>query len=393
MSAAVLSGFDLLVAEKFKRLKGRRVAILAHQPSVDGHYRHLVDVIADQSDIEIVRLFAPEHGFYGDAQDQVALSKNSRLRDVDVVNLYGESFDSLWPPDQAFDQVDLLLVDIQDVGSRYYTYFATLAFCLERAAKKGIAVCVLDRPNPLGGEVLEGGYLEAAMKSFVGWFRIPVRHGMTVGELARWVNEQEGYHADLDVVEMVGWRRSMAWEYCGLPWVMPSPNMPTPDTARVYPGACLLEGTNISEGRGTTRPFELFGSPWLDTRELTKRLAADKLPGVRFRETAFLPQFHKYAGTVCRALQLHVTDSSLFRSWLTYIRILTHVAAIHEQFDWYRGTYEFVTDRLAIDLLLGDSRLRRAIEDQESVDFFRDWEQNACKDFSLSRHFAIRYAE
>jgi uncharacterized protein YbbC (DUF1343 family) len=264
--------------------------------------------------------------------------------------------------------IDALVVDLQDVGARYYTFVWTTALAMQACARAERPVVVLDRPNPLGGTALEGNVGDPAYRSFVGLYPLPVRHGMTIAEIAAYVNETHGLGCDLTVVPMAGWRRAMTWEDTGLPWVAPSPNMPTPDTARVYPGGCLIEGTNLSEGRGTTRPFELVGAPFLDGRRLAAALARRRLPGVSFRAAAFAPAFHKWTGRVCEGVQVHVTAPARFRPFATY---LTLIAEVRRQaprgFRWRRPPYEFEAKKLPIDLLCGGDAIRRALQKSTPV--------------------------
>jgi uncharacterized protein YbbC (DUF1343 family) len=343
---------------------GARIGVVAHPASVDHRVRHAVDRLAGDPRLRPVRLFAPEHGLRGEAQDMEPVPGSTDERTgLPVVSLYGHRVDSLRPRPQDLDGIDGVIYDLQDVGSRYYTFVYTLSYVMEAARDAGIPVIVLDRPNPIGGVRLEGPVLELAMSSFVGRYPLPVRHGMTPAELARLFNEHFGIDCDLRVVPMTGWRRSMHHDDTGLPWVAPSPNMPTLATALVYPGGCLIEGTNLSEGRGTTRPFELIGSPWLDGRRLAEDLTASGLDGVLFRPVSFRPEFQKHAGAVCSGVQVHVTDRAVFRPFATYLAlILAARAQDPAAFDWRREPYEFERDRLAIDLLLGRAGLREAIE-------------------------------
>lgn len=388
----VKTGLDVLVEEKFARLKGKRVAILANPASVNKDLVHIIELVKGVKEIDLVRIFAPEHGLFADAQDQISLEKTGEVNRIPVVNLYGKEYSSLWPEKKYLEDIDILLADIQDIGSRYYTYFHTLAFCMEKAAKTDCTVMVLDRPNPLGCTEIEGPILKNEMQSFVGYFPVPVRCGMTTGELVSYVNSEFDINAKIEIVEMQGYKRSMYFDDTGLEFVMPSPNMPTLNTAIVYPGGCLLEGTNASEGRGTTRPFELFGAPWLNSAELKKRLDEDKLSGVLFRETAFLPTFHKYMKEPCKALQVHVTNRNSFKPWLTYVMILKHIIELHDQFDWYRGVYEYVSDRLAIDLLFGDMEIRKALEAGESREFFEEYSTGKLSGFLNVRKKHLIYS-
>ncbi|RJO64373.1 MAG: DUF1343 domain-containing protein [Myxococcales bacterium] len=392
--SAVLTGLDVLAAEACERLRGQRVAVLCHQASVDGRCRHILDILSAAPDVLLGRVFAPEHGLDGLLQDQVTMARAGaagRREAVPVVNLYGDDFASLWPSLDDLDDIDVLVADLQDVGARYYTFYTTLAFCMERAALAGVRVVVLDRPNPIGGVEVEGPLPKPEMRSFVGYYALPARHGLTLGELALFINDEYKLGADLEIVPMRGWRRDMRFIDTGLPWVMPSPNMPTPETALVYPGGCLLEGTNLSEGRGTTRPFELFGAPFVDGRELARRLDAEGLPGALFRPVAFQPTFHKWAGRRCSGVQAHVTDARLFRPWLTYVLALRHVFEMHKELAWRTEPYEFVTNRLAIDLLLGDPALRQAIESGADRAAFAEWGQPELADYDARRQAYLLY--
>jgi uncharacterized protein YbbC (DUF1343 family) len=365
------TGLDVLLADRLALLSGRRVGVLCHPASVDRRLTHIVDALA-AARIDVVRLFGPEHGIRGEAQDMVGVDAGRDARTgLPVTSLYGARVESLAPSPEALAGLDVLLVDLQDVGARYYTFVWTMALCLEAAAAAGVAVVVLDRPNPIGGLAIEGGEVKPWAESFVGLASIPVRHGLTIGEVARLVvtgipwgggRFSQGLSCDLEVVAMRGWKRGDLFDATGLPWVLPSPNMPTPATALVYPGLCLLEGTNISEGRGTTRPFEIFGAPFLDGYHLAERLGEADLPGVRFRPLTFRPTFHKFAGQVCGGVQVHVVDRVAFLPYLTGVAILRALASLAgEAFRWRTERYEFVSDRPAIDLLTGDDAIRKGI--------------------------------
>ena len=285
------------------------------------------------------------------------------LTGLPVFSLYGADPSSLRPRTEDLEGLDAILCDLQDVGSRYYTFVYTMAHVMEAAAATGLPVVVLDRPNPIGGVAVEGPVLEPPLASFVGRYPLPVRHGMTPGELARLFNEAFEIRCDLRVVPMRGWTRRMHFDGTGLPWVAPSPNMPTPATAEVYPGGCLVEGTNLSEGRGTTRPFELVGAPWLAAPPLAEVLAREAPVGALYRATSFRPSFHKHAGESCRGIQIHVVDRAAFRPFATYLILLREARRLAPAtFDWRREPYEFERDRLAIDLLLGRAGLRPLLE-------------------------------
>jgi uncharacterized protein YbbC (DUF1343 family) len=370
----VKTGLEVLCTERLDLLRGRRVGVLCHPASVTSDLVHAVDRLL-QVGVRVTRLFGPEHGVRGEAQDMIGVDPEKDLRTgIPVSSLYGGSFDSLTPAAADLADVDVLVIDLQDVGSRYYTYVWTMALAMEAAARARVTVVVVDRPNPLGGVEIESGPLLPGFHSFVGLGAVPVRHGLTIGEIARMVRAGipgdrtgrfgKAIDCELKVVGMKGWKRSMDYDATGLPWVMPSPNMPTLDTAFVYPGLCLVEGTNLSEGRGITRPFEIIGAPFLDGYRWAERLGRLHLPGVRFRPLSFRPMFHKFARQSCGGVQLHVTNRGTFRPYRAGIALL-HVARelAPADFAWRTEAYEFVKDPLAIDLLTGSGAVRTAIDE------------------------------
>jgi uncharacterized protein YbbC (DUF1343 family) len=286
-----------------------------------------------------------------------------------VTSLYGQSPESLKPTPEQLADLEVFVCDLQDIGSRYYTYVWTVVLCLEACSELGLPVVLCDRPNPLGGEAVEGGTLQPGFESFVGLHPVPVRHGLTIGELVMLARAERGISGSLEVVRLGGWQRPQHFEDCGLPWVMPSPNMPTPDTAFVYPGMCLVEATGLSEGRGTTRPFEIVGAPYVDPDQLARELNRRGLPGVRFRPTWFEPQFQKHAGRACGGVQLHVTDRAAFRPYRTGISLLHAVRHLYpDAFAWRAQAYEFVADIPAIDLLTGSPQVREVIDRQQPLE-------------------------
>jgi uncharacterized protein YbbC (DUF1343 family) len=331
---------------------------------VDGRLAHAADLLARASGVRLAALFGPEHGIRGDAQYMAAVeAERDPATGAPVHSLYGRTADSLRPRPEALRGLDALVFDVQDVGARCYTYQATMLLCMEAAAAAGIAFLVLDRPNPVGGVAVEGPRLRHGFESFCGVHDLAVRHGLTVGELARLYRTERGLGLDLEVVPCEGWRRGMLFRETGLPWVIPSPNMPTPETALVYPGACLLEGTNLSEGRGTTRPFEWLGAPWLDGARLAADLARERLPGVRFRPASFVPTWDKHAGLRCHGVELFVTDARRFRPFRTGLACVLHARRQDpSRFGWRTEAYEFVEGVPAFDLLCGSARERQAIE-------------------------------
>jgi uncharacterized protein YbbC (DUF1343 family) len=374
---------------------GARIGLLCHPASIDAEGRHAAERILKHARFRLVRLFAPEHGVAGEAQDMEAVGETrDAATGLPVVSLYGTDVGSLAPSPSDLDGLDAVVCDLQDVGSRYYTFVYTIAHVMEAAGKAGVPVVVLDRPNPIGGDALEGPLLDPELASFVGRYPIPVRHGMTPAELAGLFRAECGVACDLRVVPMAGYTRAMRFEDTGLPWVAPSPNMPTTRTAEVYPGACLVEGTNLSEARGTTRPFELVGAPWLPGGELVKRLRRAELPGCVFRETTFRPAFQKHAGRSCSGLQVHVTDRRAFRPFATYLVLLSEAIRLSPgEFDWRREPYEFETRELAIDLLLGTRKVRPMLESGAPLDEIeRTWEGELSA-FLLSRRAHLLYGD
>ncbi len=343
-------------------LKGRRIGVVANPASVDGAFRHVIDRAASSGDVTLAAVFGPQHGFRADLQDNMIESPHARdaRRHVMVYSLYSETRE---PTADMLAGLDALVVDLQDVGARIYTFVYTMANCLRAAARHGVKVYVCDRPNPIGGVAVEGPMLAPGFESFVGMYPVPMRHGMTIGELARLFNEAFGIGAELEVVPLGGWRREMYWDQTGLPWVMPSPNMPMLDTAIVYPGAVLFEGTGLSEGRGTTRPFELVGAPWIDAETFAARLNALRIEGAFFRPVVFEPAFHKHARQACGGCQIHVTDRARFRPVLASVAAMGEFhRAAPDRFAWREPPYEYVHDRMPIDILAGSRRLREAIE-------------------------------
>jgi len=363
MRPAVATGLDLVAqGENAALVRGRRIGLLAHPASVDASLRHARHVL-EAAGARIAAIFGPEHGYGGAVQDMAGVAGGQDpSTGAPVHSLYGTTPAELKPRPEWLDGLDAVVVDLQDVGSRYYTFVWTAALMLRAAASRGVTTIVLDRPNPLGGMVVEGAPQRQGYRSFVGLYDVAARHGMTIGELCWMVRDLENLDAEaLEVVPMKGWKRSMLWQDTGLPWVLPSPNMPTTDTVQVYPGGCLLEGTNLSEGRGTTRPFEIWGAPFL-SGELFAR--AVEIEGAVLRPLSFVPTFNKHAGQTCGGVQVHVTDPQRFRPFSAYIRMLCAAAsASGGAFEWRAEPYEFVEaeDRPAIDLLTGGPEVRRVV--------------------------------
>jgi uncharacterized protein YbbC (DUF1343 family) len=387
----VRTGLERALAGEAGALAGRRIGLIANPTAVDAELRHAVDGLAGLPGVTLAALFGPEHGLRGEAQDMIGVAEARDARTgLPVWSLYGPDEASLAPSSAMLEGLDALVFDIQDVGSRYYTFVWTMVLAMRAAARAGIAFVVLDRPNPLGGERVEGGAIAPGYESFVGLCSCPNRHGLTAGEIARWRAAVEGLDLELEVVTMEGWRRAMYFDQTGLPWVLPSPNMPTLDTALVYPGGCLVEGTELSEGRGTTRPFELIGAPFIDGHALAAALAP--LPGARLRPCTFLPTFHKHAGTPCGAVQIHVTDRAAFRPYVTGVALLAAVRRLHgEAMAWRRAAYEFVDRIPAIDLLCGSPAVREGIDAGADVEELAATWQDAERDFAEARRDWLLY--
>ncbi len=373
------------------RLQGLRVGILANPASVDHDFRHIVDRLAETSSFTLAAIFGPQHGFRSDLQDNMIETPHATdpRRGVPVFSLYSETRE---PTPEMLDLIDVLVIDLQDVGARIYTFIYTMANCLRAAAKTGLPVVVCDRPNPIGGLQVEGPMLEPGFESFVGQFPMPMRHGMTVAELAWLFNEHHGIGAPLEVIPMAGWSRELYFDGTELPWIMPSPNMPTLDTAVVYPGTVLFEGTMVSEGRGTTRPFELIGAPWLDGVDLAARLNEMGMPGVRFREVAFEPTFQKHAKAPCGGCQIHVTSRWDFEPVKAGVALLHACYGLApDQFAWRDPPYEYEHDKMPIDILAGSTTLRGQIEQQMPVaDIAASW-RAGVKDFEELRRPYLLY--
>ena len=359
-------GSDALLSSA--RLHGARVGVVCNQASVDRGFVHIVDRLSHAKGLRLSAIFGPQHGFRSDVQDNMIETphQDDAARRVPVYSLYSETRE---PTAEMLRGIDVLVVDLQDIGARIYTYIYTMANCLRAAARHRVPVIVCDRPNPIGGVHIEGPVLTRGYESFVGQFAIPMRHGMTIGELARLFNEHFGIGAPLEIAAMEGWERGMHADDTGLPWVMPSPNMPTLDTAIVYPGTVLLEGTTLSEGRGTTRPFELVGAPGIEAERFSAAMNQLELPGVFFRATVFEPTFQKHAEQACGGCQIHVTDRDLFRPVRTSVALL----GMFRQFDpsrfaWRQPPYEYEQHKLPIDILAGSDTLRWQIESDTPID-------------------------
>jgi len=389
----VASGLEVFVLDPPPWAKRARLGLLSHPASVTATLESARELLARAFPGRLQVLFSPQHGLLGEKQDNMISSPDflDSLLQLPVISLYGPR---MTPPPEALAQVDAILIDLQDVGTRVYTFAATMAKVMAAAAAVGVKVAVLDRPNPIGGEQVEGNMLRLEWASFVGPYPLPMRHGLTLGELALYYNATQKIGCDLEVIPARGWRRGDYFDATGLPWVLPSPNLPTLDSAVVYPGQVLLEGTNLSEGRGTTRPFELWGAPFLEPARIQARLAASPLPGCVLREVSFEPTFHKWAGELCHGFQLHVTDRLAFKPYFTTLALLGVIRELYPQdFAWRQPPYEYETERLPIDLLTGDATIREGLDQGIPItDLEASW-QEGLEEFLETRQGFLIYEE
>jgi uncharacterized protein YbbC (DUF1343 family) len=371
-------------------IAGKRIGLVCNPASIDSRFVHASDRLAAEDDWTLTALFGPQHGFRSDLQENMIESPHAEdaKRRVPVYSLYSETRE---PTTEMLADVDVLVVDLQDVGTRIYTYVYTMANCLRAARTHGIRVVVCDRPNPIGGEAIEGASLDPHYTSFVGQFPIPMRHGLTIGEAARLFNDHFGLKAAVDVVPLDGWRRSMSFDETGLPWVLPSPNIPTLDTAIVYPGAVLFEGTLLSEGRGTTRPFELIGAPWIDGERFADAMNRRKLPGVFFRAVFFEPTYHKHAQKGCGGCQIHVTDRAAFHPMRAAVEMLAEFRREAPQAPlWRDPPYEYERVKPPIDVLYGSDRLRTSIDaGADAASIVKDWPRDEDAFRKLRERFLL----
>jgi uncharacterized protein YbbC (DUF1343 family) len=389
-AAVVRLGLErLLDGPDRKLIAGQRIGLVSNPASVDSRLIHASDRLA-AGDWTLAALFGPQHGFRSDLQENMIESPHAHdaKRRVPVHSLYSETRE---PTAEMLADVDVLVIDLQDVGTRIYTYIYTMANCLRAARAHGVRVVVCDRPNPIDGEDVEGATLDPAYQSFVGQFAIPMRHGLTIGEAARLFNDHFGINAAVDVVPMDGWSRGMYFDQTGLPFVLPSPNIPTLDTAIVYPGAVLFEGTLLSEGRGTTRPFELIGAPWIDGERFADAMNARRLPGAWFRPVFFEPTFHKHAKALCGGCQIHVTDRRTFPAMRVAVEMLAEFKRqAPDQPLWRDPPYEYEHVKPPIDILYGSDRLRRGIDaGEDPASIVKDWPRDEAAFRDLRRPFLL----
>ncbi len=388
--ARVQTGLDIFQKAPPARLAGRRLGLLSNAASMDRSFQHARHIIDRCYPGQLLALFSPQHGFYAEKQDNMVESADGvdPLLGIPVFSLYGQT---RRPSREMLDLIDVLIVDLQDVGTRVYTFVYTLSYCMEAARRYHKKVVVLDRPNPVNGIAVEGNCLTPDCSSFVGRYPIPMRHGLTIGELALLFNRHFGISCELEVVAMKNWRRRMFFQDTGLAWIAPSPNLPTPAAAMVYPGQVLWEGTNVSEGRGTTQPFELCGAPFMDPFRISDSVDRSAMNGVHLRPAVFEPTANKWSGQPCRGFQLHVTDPHRFRPYFTTLSLIQAVIRHHnEQFAWKPPPYEYEYQKQPIDLIIGDKNLRRRLASLEPPeDLAASWQEDLDEFARISSEFHL----
>jgi uncharacterized protein YbbC (DUF1343 family) len=381
MKRRVQTGLDIFDRKWPAKFKGARAGLLVNPASVNKKLEHAVDLFLKSRKVELKALFGPQHGIRGETQDNMIEWKGfkDKKTGLPAYSLYSHTRK---PEPSMMKDIDVMVMDMQDVGSRYYTFIWTMELCMQACNELDKSIVILDRPNPLGGKIMEGPVLDIAYSSFVGQRPLPIRHGMTVGEIGGYLKSEFYQSLDFHVISMRGWTRKMWFDETGLPWVIPSPNMPTLDTAIVYPGMCLLEGTNVSEGRGTTRPFEICGAPFIEPDALIKRLIESRFTGVMFRPLYFEPAFQKHAGKLCGGVQIHVSNREKFASFKTGVAIIKAIHDLYpDKFQWNKPPYEYESKKMPIDILAGTDRLRRDIENGRSIEHMENWWDKQCLQF------------
>jgi uncharacterized protein YbbC (DUF1343 family) len=384
-------GVEVLLGERIDLIKGARVGLVCNQASVLPDLTHAADAFSEHPDVDLTTLFGPQHGIRGDVQDNMIETPHTtdERTKKPIYSLYSETRE---PTEEMLRDVDVIVFDMQDVGCRIYTFVYTMANCMRAAKKFGKRVVVCDRPNPINGLAVEGNVTETAFTSFVGQFEIPTRHGMTCGELAKMFNDHFGIGCELEVVGMEGWRREMWFEETKLPWVLPSPNIPTVDTCVVFPATVYVEGTELSEGRGTTKPFELNGAPYIDPWVWAAELEKFNFPGVAFRQCYFQPTFQKHAGVTCGGVQIHVTDREAFTPVIVGIAMIKTAYDLYtDKFEWKRDAYEYVFDKNPFDVVSGTDKVRKGIESGTSLEDIRASWDNGLREFNEIRAKYLMY--
>jgi len=384
-------GVERLLTEKIDLLRGARIGLVCNQASVNHGFRHVADLFHEHPDIDLKVLFGPQHGIRGDVQDNMIETGHAtdRKTGLPIYSLYSETRE---PTEEMLRDVDIIVFDLQDVGTRIYTFVYTLANCMRAAKRFGKKVIACDRPNPIGGKEVAGVVLDPACSSFVGQFPIATRHGMTVCELGQMFNDEFGIGCDLECIPMSGWSRSLWYDQTDAPWVLPSPNIPVPDTTTVFPATVHIEGTQLSEGRGTTKPFEFVGAPYIDAEDFAEALAGFNFPGVYFRACGFMPTFQKHAQQACGGVQIHVTDREAFEPVSAGIAIVKTAFDMYgEQFRWKDPPYEYEYDRNPFDLIAGTSLVREAIERGDSLESISASWQPRLDEFKSTRRAFLLY--
>ena len=390
----MLLGSDILLRDQKNILKGKRVGILGHQASLDSKGRHILDLLIGAKEWKVTTLFGPEHGLTTQAQDMEPVSSGvHKPTGLPIYSLYGHSEKELKPTEEMFSNIDTLVIDLQDIGARYYTYIWTTTMCMEVATQFKKEVIVLDRSNPINGITVEGELNEKGYTSFVGLHPLPVRHAMTIGEMAKYVNDIDDIGCDLTVIPMEGWRREWYWEETGLKWINPSPNMRSPMQAILYPGLCLLEGTNISEGRGTDFPFEIFGAPFVEPNDVMDELREQKIGGLEMEPVAFTPTMQKWAGKSCKGVRFKITDREIFRPYVAGLAVIAALYNLYHDkgFKWRVEAYEFIEDIPAIDLLTGGTTVRQGLEKHLPLQELLEWVGEPSSQFLRQRKPYLLY--
>lgn len=383
-------GLDVLIQDESIDFAGKRIGYLSNQASVDCNLMQGRILLQKKFGSRLTTLFSPQHGFYSEKQDNMIESDHT-VDDVTGLPVYSLYGDHRRPTPGMMTDLDLLIIDLVDVGTRVYTFMYTMAYCMEVAAELGKEIVVLDRPNPIGGVKIEGNILQSDWSSFVGMYPIPMRHGLTFGELARFINKEFGIEADLEVIPLVGWERSMLFRQTKFPWVAPSPNMPTPETALVYPGQVIWEGTSVSEGRGTTLPFELVGAPYWEHGPFGDVVSEHELPGCFLRPVFFEPTSGKWGGQTCSGFQIHVTDPETFLPYRTSLALLQAAILLYpDQFSYKQPPYEYEYERLPMDLILGDQSIRLQLEAGVPVaDIEKEYQDDLTKFDTLRKKYFL----
>ncbi len=386
----VTLGVEKLLDERLGLLTGLRVGLVCNQASVNHKFQHVADLFHESQDVDLTALFGPQHGIRGDVQDNMVETGHTtdEKTGLPIYSLYSETRE---PTEKMLENVDALVFDLQDIGGRVYTFIYTMANALAACARHGKKMFVCDRPNPINGIDIEGSLLETGHESFVGMFPIPMRHGLTVGELAKLFNEEFRINCDLHVLEMDGWLRDVFLDETDSPWVIPSPNMPTVDTAVVFPGTVFFEGTKVSEGRGTTRPFEFVGAPYIHSAVFAEVLETLELPGVTFRPTSFIPTFQKYQNEVCNGVFVHVTGRDIYEPVITGVAMVKTIFDMYpNDFGWKSTPYEYVYDRNPFDVIAGTTRLRESFERGEGIDEIKEsWRGDEQKFSTMRKKYLI----